>query len=47
MIEFRRECLTSSKATNGQALPASVFRRVFGKDAAVPDDEWRRFFGWK
>ena len=46
MIEFRRQCLMSSKATNGKALPASVFRAVFGKDATVLDTEWRAFFGW-
>ena len=46
MIEFRRQCLISSKATNGHALPTSVFRNVFDKDAAVLDSEWRRFFGW-
>jgi hypothetical protein len=46
MIEFRRASLVSSKATNGRALPASVFRQVFGKDAAVLDREWRDFFGW-
>lgn len=46
MIEFRRECLISSKATNGKALPASVFRMVFGKDVTALDREWRRFFGW-
>ncbi len=46
MIEFRRQSLMSSKATNGQALPTSVFRQVFGKDAAVLDSEWRAFFGW-
>jgi hypothetical protein len=46
MIEFRRQCLISSKGTNGHALPASVFREVFGKDAAVLDREWRAFFGW-
>jgi hypothetical protein len=41
MIEFRRLSLMSSKATNGQALPASVFRQVFGKDAVALDSEWR------
>jgi hypothetical protein len=46
MIEFRRQSLISSKATNGRALPASVFREVFGKDAATLDGEWRAFFGW-
>ena len=45
-IEFRRQCLMSSRATNGQALPASVFREVFGKDVAALDREWRAFFGW-
>ncbi len=46
MIEFRRQCLISSKATNGHALMNSVFRKVFDKDAAVLDGEWRAFFGW-
>jgi hypothetical protein len=46
MIEFRRQCLISSKATNGHALPNSVFRKAFDKDAAVLDGEWRAFFGW-
>jgi hypothetical protein len=46
MIEFRRQSLMSSKASNGQALPASVFHHVFGKDAAVLEHEWRAFFGW-
>jgi hypothetical protein len=46
MIEFRRQSLLSSKASNGRALPASVFQQVFGKDAAVLDREWRAFFGW-
>ena len=46
MIEFRRQSLMSSKTTNGRALPASVFRQVFGKDAAALDREWRTFFGW-
>jgi hypothetical protein len=46
MIEFRRQCLMSSKATNGKGLPASVFRKAFGKDVAVLDGEWRAFFGW-
>jgi len=47
MIEFRRQCLISSRTTNGRALPASVFRTVFDKDAAVLDSEWRAFFGWR
>jgi hypothetical protein len=46
MIEFRRQCLMSSKATNGQKMPASVFENAFGKDATVLDGEWRAFFGW-
>jgi hypothetical protein len=46
MIEFRRQSLISSKATNGRALPASVFRQVFGKDADALDREWRAYFGW-
>jgi hypothetical protein len=46
MIEFRRESLVASKATNGRGLPASVFRDVFGKDAEALDREWRAFFGW-
>jgi hypothetical protein len=46
MIEFRRQSLLSSRATNGRALPASVFRDVFGKDATELDREWRAFFGW-
>lgn len=46
MIEFRRQSLFSSKATNGRALPALLFRQVFGKDADVLDREWRQFYGW-
>ena len=46
MIAFRRQCLISSGATNGKALPPSVFRAAFGKDATVLDAEWRAFFGW-
>jgi len=46
IIEFRRQCLMSSRATNGKGLPASVFRTAFGKDVAVLDGEWRAFFGW-
>ena len=42
----RRQCLLSSKATNGQVLSASVFTNAFGKDATVLDSEWRAFFGW-
>lgn len=47
MIEFRRQCLMSSKSTNGRALPESVFRKVFGKDTTTLDREWRAFFGWR
>ena len=47
MIEFRRQSLIASRETNGRALPASVFRQVFGKDVTALDREWRAFFGWK
>jgi len=47
MIEFRRQCLISSKATNGRPVPASVFRDVFGKDVGDLDADWRAFFGWR
>jgi len=46
MIDFRKECLVSSQATNGHPPPASLFRQVFGKNDAELDREWRRFFGW-
>ena len=46
MIELRRQSLISSKASKGGALPPSVFRDVFGKDAEVLDRDWRVFFGW-
>jgi hypothetical protein len=46
MIDFRRRSLMSARATNGHALPASVFREAFGKDADALDGEWRAFFGW-
>ena len=46
VTDFRRRSLASSKSTNGRALPASVFREAFGKDAALLDKEWRAFYGW-
>jgi len=47
MIDFRRQSLISSKATNGAALPASVFAQAFGKDTEALNREWRAFFGWQ
>jgi hypothetical protein len=46
MIDFRRQSLISSKASNGRPLPPAVFRQVFGKDAEQLDLDWRTFFGW-
>jgi hypothetical protein len=44
--EFRRQCLEAAQAGSAGPWVEKVFQRVFGKDAAALDREWRRYFGW-